>query len=69
MPELEYITVAKAAELSGLTPRHIQRLLKRGVIEGVRPGHEWLVRPSAVMAYLRQERKPGPKPKRRHEDH
>ena len=69
MPDEEYITVAQAAQLSGLTARHIQRLLKGGVIQGYRPGRDWLVRPSAVMAYLRQERKPGRKPKRRSSGH
>ncbi len=69
MPEEEYVTVAQAARLSGLSARQIARLLQRGVIEGVKPGHDWLVRPSAVMAYLRQERKPGPKPKHRQGDH
>ena len=68
MPDEEYITVAQAARLSGLSARHIARLLQQGVIEGVKPGHDWLVRPSAVMAYLKQERKPGPKRSRRSSD-
>lgn len=63
MPDEEYITVAQAARLSGLSSRHIARLLKRGMIEGIKPGHDWLLRPLAVMAYLRQERKPGRKRK------
>jgi excisionase family DNA binding protein len=61
MPDEEYITAAQAAQLSGLTDRQIRRLLQSKAIEGIRPGHEWLVKPSAVMAYLRQERKPGRK--------
>ena len=61
MPDEEYITAAQAARLSGLTARQIRGLLQRGVIAGFKPGHEWLVRPSAVMEYLREERKPGPK--------
>ena len=63
MPDEEYITVAQTARLSGLSRRHIQWLLKNRVIEGMKPGHDWLLRPSAVMDYLRQERKRGPKPK------
>jgi excisionase family DNA binding protein len=55
----EYITAAQAAKLSGLTDRHIRWLLQRGIIEGIRPGHEWLVKPSTMMEYLRRERKPG----------
>jgi excisionase family DNA binding protein len=59
MPDEEYITVSRAAELSGLTSRHVRWLLAKGVIPGIKPGHDWLVKPSAVMDYLRQERKPG----------
>jgi excisionase family DNA binding protein len=60
----EYITVMQAARQAGLTPRHLRRLLHTGTIAGIKPGHDWLVKPSAVMAYLRQERKPGRKPRR-----
>jgi excisionase family DNA binding protein len=59
----EYITVAQAARLAGLTTRHITRLLQRGTIPGVKPGRDWLVKPSAVMTYLEQERRPGRKPR------
>jgi excisionase family DNA binding protein len=62
LPDDEYITVAQASRLSGLSTRQIQSLLKRGVIPGIKPGHDWLVKPSAVMEYLRQERRPGRKP-------
>jgi excisionase family DNA binding protein len=59
----EYITVAQASQQAGLTPRHIRWLLQRGIIPGIKPGHDWLVKPSAVMEYLRQERRPGRKPR------
>jgi excisionase family DNA binding protein len=59
LPDEEYITVAQASKLSGLSTSQIARLLRDGQIEGIKPGHDWLVKPSAVMAYLRQERKPG----------
>ena len=59
MPDEEYVTVAQASRLSGLSRRQLQWLLKQGVIQGIKPGHDWLVRPSAVMAYLRERRKPG----------
>jgi excisionase family DNA binding protein len=58
----EFITVTQAAKLSGFSSSQIARLLRQGVIEGIKPGHDWLLRPSAVMEYLRQERKPGRKP-------
>lgn len=65
MPDEEYITVTRASELSGLSARQIRSLLKVRIIEGIKPGHDWLVRPSAVMDYLRQDRKPGRKSKNR----
>ncbi len=61
MPDEEYITVAEASRRTGLSMRQLARLLRAGDIEGIKPGHDWLVKPSAVMAYLRQERKPGRK--------
>ena len=61
MPDEEYITVAEAARLSGLSMRQVARLLRDGTIQGIKPGHDWLVKPSAVMEYLQQERKPGRK--------
>jgi excisionase family DNA binding protein len=65
LPNEEYITVAQASRLSGLSRRQIQWLLKNGVISGVKPGHDWLLRPSAVMEYLKKERKPGRKKQNR----
>ena len=62
MPDEEYITVAQAARRFGLSTRQISRLLQTGTIPGIKPGHDWLVKPSAVMEYLRQERRPGRKP-------
>ena len=53
----------------GLSTGHLARLLRKGEIEGIKPARDWLVSRSAVMAYLRQERKPGPKardPRSRH---
>jgi excisionase family DNA binding protein len=61
LPDEEYITVAEASRRSGLSIRQIQWLLHRHVIEGLKPGRDWLVKPSAVMSYLREERRPGRK--------
>jgi excisionase family DNA binding protein len=60
----DYTTVAAAAKRFGLSARHLRRLLQQGVIEGIKPGRDWLVRPSAVGEYLRRGVKPGPKPRR-----
>ena len=65
MPDEAEVTVAEAARQTGLSRRHLTRLLQTGVIEGRKPGRDWLVRLSAVRAYLREEHKPGPKPGRR----
>jgi excisionase family DNA binding protein len=65
MPDEEYITVTQAAQIAGLTTRHIRWLLQQGVLQGIKPGHDWLLKRSAVMDYLRQDRKPGPRAKDR----
>jgi excisionase family DNA binding protein len=66
MPDAaEYITIEEASRISGLSTGHLARLLRKGDLEGIKPARDWLVRRSAVMAYVRQERKPGPKGKRR----
>jgi len=59
----EYITVAEASRLAGFSDRHIRWLLETSAIVGIKPGRDWLVKRSAVMEYLRLERKPGRKPR------
>jgi len=59
MPNDEYVTVAQAAQQSGLSRRQLARLLQEGTIPGIKPGHDWLVRPSAVTIYLKERRPPG----------
>jgi excisionase family DNA binding protein len=61
MPDEEYITIAEASRISGFSTGHLARLLRNGDLEGIKPARDWLVRRSVVMAYLRKERKPGPK--------
>jgi len=63
LPDEEYITVTAAAKQSGLSERQIQRLLREGTIPGNKPGRDWQVQLSAVMAYRREGRRPGRKPK------
>ena len=65
MADEEYITVAEASKLSGLSTRQIRWLLAEGVVVGIKPGRDWLVKPAAVMEYLQQERKPGRKRRNR----
>jgi excisionase family DNA binding protein len=61
LPDEDYITVAKASRLAGLSRRQLTRLLSEGKIRGLKPARDWLVHLSAVMEYVKQERKPGPK--------
>ncbi len=58
------ISVTEAAQLSGLTVSYIRRLLRNGQVEGTKVGHTWLTSEAAIRDYLRQERHPGPKPKK-----
>lgn len=56
------ISVPQASRISGLTPSFIRRLLRRGDIEGIRIGRDWATTEEAIRKYLKQERRPGPKP-------
>jgi excisionase family DNA binding protein len=68
MPDEEYITVAEASKISGLSTGHLARLLRRGELRGRKPARDWLVSRAAVMAYLQEDRKPGPKRLRKRGD-
>jgi excisionase family DNA binding protein len=65
VPDEEYVTVAQASHRFGLSRRQIEWLLQQGIIEGMKPGRDWLVRPAAVAAYLKEGRRPGRPPKYR----
>jgi excisionase family DNA binding protein len=57
------ISVTEASRISGFTPVFIRLLIRRGEIEGVKIGRNWLTTREAVDVYLKKERHPGPKPK------
>jgi excisionase family DNA binding protein len=59
------IPISEACRISGLTPSFIARLLRRGDIEGVKVGRDWLTTEEAIRKYLKQERRPGPKPRKK----
>jgi hypothetical protein len=64
-PQLEeLITLAKAAELSGLSPNHLRLLVGRGEMYGVKLGRNWFTTAQAVREYLARDRRPGPKPRK-----
>jgi excisionase family DNA binding protein len=57
------ISLAEAAELSGLSQGHLRLLVSRGKIWGTKIGRNWVTTETAVKEYLATERRPGPKPK------
>jgi len=68
------ISVTEASQISGLTTSYIRRLLRQGIIEGVKISRNWLTTEEAIREYLGKERRPGPKtrqenhPERRHQE-
>ncbi len=59
----ELITLGKAAELSGLSPPHLRRLVSTGEIWGKKLGRNWFTTAQAVREYLARDRRPGPRSK------
>ena len=60
----KYISVLRAAEISGFTPGYIRRLLRNKVIEGKKIGRDWFMTEEALREYLAKERRPGPDPRK-----
>lgn len=58
------LSTTDAMVASGLSREHIQRLLRKEKIEGIKPGHDWLVYEDSLKAFIAQPRKRGPKAKR-----
>ena len=57
-----YLTVKEASAKSGLSRAQISLLLRRGILKGEKPGHDWLVSIRSLDAYLNNRPKPGRKP-------
>ncbi len=62
----ELISLADAAELSGLSPVFLRRLVAQRVIWGKKLGRNWFTTAQAVREYLARDRRRGPKPHRGH---
>lgn len=62
----QLITLTEAAKRSGLSRSHIRLLVRQGRIWGRKMGRDWFTTEAAVIEYLSAERKPGPKPSKRH---
>jgi len=59
----ELISLAEAAEQSGLSPVHLRRLVSSGEIWGKKLGRNWFTTAQAVRQYLARDRRPGPRSK------
>ena len=59
----DLISLAKAAELCGLSQPHLALLARRGELWAVKIGRNWVTTEAAVRTYLARDRRPGPKTK------
>lgn len=50
----DYMTTAQAAEILGLHPASISRLVKQGKLRGERFGRDWMVSKRSVEDYLKR---------------
>lgn len=48
------MTTKEAAEILGIAPESVARLVKQGTLKGERFGHAWMVYRSSVEQYLEQ---------------
>jgi len=50
----EWLTTNEAADLTGYSAAYVRMLARRGAVDAVRAGRDWLVQREAVLAYQRQ---------------
>lgn len=60
----QLISLAEAAEISGLSRGHLRLLAGQGKIWATKIGRDWLTTENAVREYIATDRRPGPKPKK-----
>ena len=60
----DLILLSEAAKVSGLSPNHLRLLVRRGDVWGMKLGRDWFTTEYAVMEYISQEHRTGPKPKK-----
>ncbi len=51
-----HVTTRDAARLAGLSVGHVRRLVKTGIVEGVKVGRDWLIERAALLAYVEAQR-------------
>lgn len=59
----QLISLAEAAELCGLSPDHLRKLVRSGTVWGTKIARNWVTSEVAVREYMGTERRPGPKPR------
>ena len=57
----DLISLAEAAELSGMSQSHIRLLVRTGKILGKKIGRNWVTTEESLRNYLATDRRPGPK--------
>ena len=59
----EYIGLAEAAKICGLSHSHLRLFIRKGRIWGTKMGRDWMTTEQAIRDYLATNPKPGPKSK------
>lgn len=57
----DYLTSAEAATALGFTADHVRRLIIKGKIKAVKLGHNWLIKPTAILHIKRLRKSKQPK--------
>lgn len=57
------ISLAEAAEISGLSAGHLRLLVSQKKLWGIKIGRNWVTTEQAVRDYIATDPRPGPKPK------
>ncbi len=57
------LSMREAAQKCGLSSSHLRLLVRTGQVWGVHLGNAWYTTEEAVLAYLSEGHKPGPKPR------
>ena len=50
----QWLTTSEAAELTGYNKSYLRRLLRKGHIEGVKRGRDWLLSRQSVLEHKRR---------------
>lgn len=61
----QYVTTKQAADMLGVIPTQINRLLLDGKLKGFKPGHDWLVYKPSVEEYFRTKSAKGKPPSKK----